>query len=810
MKRFLFLCSLWVFIALLVSACVGGNEPRETQTPIPEGMRAIDLEFSIVNASSYQPDAMRATTGADSEMPLSLAALLRATEEGDKDQDAYTPHQLNENKVERLDIFLYENGSSQSGSFFKHFTDTEVVRLSSASDTDPDTYKVRLLVPYSQIATYQGRDFHITIVANAKPETMEGITSLELLQKKIQEDDLVHLSSDKKPQPQAHFLMDGSGRTGVISFSDNCHTVANSIELKRAAAKIRLRVQDADIFDYQNGAKTKYVRIGTMQVKLISYVNKTSVVAGHPYTPGTREYHATDYRDMTPRTLPTREGNGSFIAPFPFYAYENSWEGEGDMRETYLIVKLRLRPESSPSDGGKDYFYRLPINYAKSIKGVTQEMLHRVSRNHLYDVLTQIEVLGSLSENEPMDVTSYVAIRPWNSPDVIDGTLTDAHYLVVKEKKPKMLNVDRYHIDYASDLPVEVKIEEVYCKYYDAEGKFVKKVEAASQTTIKLEGVHTDGRLVIEHTIPKNYLPLNIKLKVKQQGGDLEENVHVIQYPHRYLTYKKSTGRGGGKSFDESGKEIFADFRYHTTFGHRGQVNAIFTRITTLVPEAGEKIGNPENSSERGNTGEDAETGELISPQFVMATQYGMSSTIKQYNGQLYRPWYRSGHWHRSEFNTDYGPESSFFKREYPYRNHDKVTNRSFFYGNTQEVYQDYLDAGSRAKQYFEGEYGENKTYVEHYIDRHGRKQERKVRKEFQYPGHWRLPTAAELKVVAKIQADTNSEVKDLLRGQIYWCAEPGKGVRVLQSPYEKESIGETNVRLVFDTWKWDEEAAYE
>ncbi len=793
MKNCILRYSLWMLAALIFAACTHEQEPCEIGAPIPNGMGAIDFQLSIVNAPEEQQGVVRST---DKGEPLptfhSLRSLLRATEEaGDLDQEAYEPNRLNENKIERLDLFLCSTAAAPA--FFRHFPNSKVERLPSSSVSN--IHKVRILLPYEELATYEGHSFEVVVVANAKENSLAEVSSLDQLQQKVQEDNLQLMSGDE-PQAQPYFLMDGKGTTGTVHFSDNLYSMPTPVDLYRAAAKIRLRVQDADIHDYQNGKTTKYVRDENLQVKLVSYLNKTSLLAGHPYTPQSGDWQTSPYREVIPKKLPARDGKTDFLATFPFYSYESRWAAPGDDHEPYLLVKAKLRPESEPAGSGKNYYYRLPLNYSKSVDGVGADKLHRVARNHLYDILTRIEVLGSLSENEPMELASYVAIQPWNAPDLIDGTLTDAHYLLVKEKRPKMLNVDTYSIAYVSDMPVEVQLGDVYYEYYDVKGEYKKEV--VSSVKVDVEGPHTKGKLIVRQSVPVNYLPLYINFKVKQKGGNLEEDVHVVQYPHRYLTYKKSSGPRGGKSFDSEGRPIYADFRYHTTFGSEDRHNDIFTRITTLVPEDGEKIGNPLDPNADGNTAKDEQSGELISPQFIMATHYGISASVRQYSDTFDLAWQLV-----ELISAGFGPESSRFPKEYPYFSHYSGWNDS---EHDQWIHRNYKNAGSRAKRYFEGEYGANGTYTEHYCGKDSLKTQREVRKEFKYNGHWRIPTAAELRVIAKIQADPNSKVKELLQGEAYWCAETGKAVEVKKAPYNKVDKEKINVRLVFDTWKWDDE----
>lgn len=795
-----------IYLLLLLSSCVADQRVPQGFRPIPDGMKAIDINFSVTNAR--EPGEMRSTETGEALRTATWEGipLRAATEPGDQDQNAYSPEVLNENKIDKLDIFLVSKEEAAT-SFFKHFSDVQILEQPEADATEI-VYKVRVLIPSSEVSSYEGQDFDIFVVANAQGDLSE-ITSIAELKAKTQEDDLNLLESNT-PKPQPHFLMDGKGSTGTILFQDSRYAVTDPVALYRAAAKVRLRVsQEIEVIDMQNGTKTVYQQQGYLQVKLVSYLRKSSLLQGNPYTAQSGDWVSTPYRDLTPRTIPVQHPGSeeaAFLASFPFYAYESSWSaGPIDLQEAHLIVKAVLRPEGTDKEW-KEYYYRIPLNYGRAISEDDKGSLHRVDRNHLYDVLSKIEILGGKTEDEAVEISSYVSVQPWNNPDPIDGVIGEAQYLVVREKNPKILNEENYDIQYASSLPVEIKMIEAYYEYYDETGKYHKLIENPFAGTITAAEPHTGGLLKIHHPVPTNYLPLHIKFEVKQIGDELQDKlqdtVYAIQYPPRYVTYQFSKGLVGGKSYNPyTGQEIYADFRHHTPFGDDGLTNHIFTKITTLVARDGEKIGDPRDNRAPGNTETSAETSQIISPSFIMATQYGITRPTGQYNndGEI--------RWRFVNFAPNCGPYSSFYPREYPYYNYNYTQNG----GDWQDVYFNYADAGSRAKRYFEDEYGANGIYMEHYVDTYGYFSSREVGKEFKHSGSWRLPTAEELKAIAEIQANPKSPLKDLLTGDYYWCGERGCAVHVLdpKGEYPKKSRTndqETYTRLIFDVWQFPAE----
>lgn len=820
-----------IYLLLLLSSCVADQRVPQGGRPIPDGMKAIDINFSVTNAR--EPGEMRSTETGEALRTATWEgiSLRAATEPGDQDQSAYSPEVLNENKIDKLDIFLVSKAGAVT--FFKHFSNVQILERPTADATEI-VYKVRVLIPSSEVSSYEGQDFDIFVVANAQGD-LSAITSIDQLKAKTQEDKLNLIEGDK-PKPQPHFLMDGKGSTGTIQFQDRLHTVTKPIELYRAAAKIRLRVsQEIEVIDMQNGTKTAYDQQGNLQVKLVSYLHKSSLLQGKPYDAQSGDWISTPYRDLTPRTIPVKHPGSketAFLASFPFYAYESSWSaGLIDLQEAHLIVKAVLRPEGTDKEW-KEYYYRIPLNYGRAIPGVDEDSLHRVDRNHLYDVLSKIEILGGKTEDEAVEISSYVSVQPWNNPDPIDGVISTAQFLVVREKNPKILNEENYEIQYASSLPVEIKMEEAYYEYYKVVGgEYVKEKEDRIDTIVTVSKPYSGGLLHIHHKIPDNYLPLHIKFKVKQRGGKLEETVHAIQYPPRYVTYEKSTGLAGGKSFDpKTGNPIFADFRHHTEIGYKtgagvAQTNEMLTKITTIVPRDGEKIGDPRDETAPGNTATDEGSNEIIAPSFIIASQHGVIFPVRQYDGVETIGWmnYKTDKYGNSLFGNGYGPYSSYFPKEKPYYNYYYPPED---YGGP--VYRDYKDAGTRAKKYFEAEYGSNGIYTEYYSDHYNSvkwlngqgyyyygytEKERQVRKEFKHNGNWRLPTAAELRAIAEIQANPKSPLKGLFAGRYYWCGRDKYATNVQTSPYKSidytpYDISEYPVytRLVFDVWQFPAE----
>ncbi len=747
-------------------------------------------------------------------------------EPGDKENGLHEGAQLNENKIDNIELFVFDPAT---GNLVGRYTPSKQEPLPGGGIGSRATF----IIPKGDLPKLESKQLDYISVVNAQKPLAATITSKQVLYNVIQDDQnkLNPAPQSGKIAPQDKFLMDGVLRATLTWGNQVPSTNLGTIDLYRAAAKIRLRIDHIDVVDRQNGGNTQYViKPGSKpEVCLIHYTEKTKVVRSttSPYQTKASEWHNSEYRpmveiDFTALGYKNSKGGSKFYGTVPFYAYEHDWRTVST-NETYLRLKLTMRPkEAAATDSWVDYYYRIPVNYRKALGDVTDEMLHKLERNHLYDVLTSIEVLGSLNEDTPVDITAAIAIKPWNLIESVDGDLLDAQYLEVYDKSPIMAATDKVKVPYASSLPVDIQIDSVWYEYYDMRGVHYRREFSKTESNLyNIDGTKTwvskqtnakpwdgivikpsanylsNGEITIQHPVPVNYIPYHIKFTVKQIGGSLSQEVRVLQYPHRYVSGTRSGRFRNGKEalVDADGRVIqspvYADFRFQTIYGSFGkyqgdtklspQINEINFKITTVVSQNGELIGSPVDPT-TGKTKTDAASNKLISPQFIIASQYGMSTATYQRpkdvpSTSTTLP--RKLSFAFSAGAPGYGPLSTnFWGAQSPYLN---VSYNNYIYRNpdgllakNQNVACNYWDAETRCQEYFEGEYGTDGIYVEHYVDETDNWASRRIRKTFKHQGRWRIPTSAEMKIIDRMQGDANTEIRGLLFGSYYWVAEEG------------------------------------
>lgn len=790
-------------------------------------------------------------------------------EEGDKENGLHGISILNENKIESIELFVFDPMTEQ---LVGHYTPLRQEALTGEEIGSRATF----IIPKDDLPKLEGTPLDYIAVVNARKPIATSITTKAALYELIQDDQskLNPAPESGRIAPQDKFLMDGALQTTVTWGYQNPRAELGTIELYRAAAKIRLRIDHIDVKDYQNGIETQYVvKPGSVpEVCLVRYPEKTKVVRSDaPYQPNGSDWHNSAYRPMVETDFSalgytSSKVDGKFYGTVPFYAYEHNWSNVST-NETFLRLKLTMRPkEAKADDPWYNYYYRIPVNYRKALGKVTDAMLHKLERNHLYDVLTSIEVLGSRNEDTPVDITSNIAITPWNLIEAVDGELLKAQYLEVYDKYPIMADVSEVSIPYASSLPVEIQIDSAWYEYYDKRGVHYRREFSKTESKLyKINGTKTlvksesntpdwdgivitpsehylsNGVITIQHPVPVNYIPYHIEFTVKQKDGLLSQVVRVLQYPNRYVTGERSQRfRNGREQYvDEDGKKtpVYADFRYHSTLGVFGtyqgddrpspQVNDVNFKITTLVPREGERIGSPVDSE--GRTKSDHLSNQLISPQFIIASQHGMSLICYQRLANVPNGLSRE-RFATFDISADpaLGPLSSDFWGVYaPYIDPEDYNADTYTYyqktAKKQNIIGYYWDAETRCYEYFEGEFGTNDNYREYYnivgseTSGFTNWNWRTIHKEFKHQGRWRIPTSAEMKLIDEMQRDNNTEIEGLLFGSYYWVAEEGmvydfKNRKIIPaSEVPTYQVGTLQVptvyvRPIFDTYMYDEQ----
>lgn len=310
------------------------------------------------------------------------AAVTRAAvEDGSED--------LNENKIERLDLFVFKpdgsrvkqvtfNSADVKGSpttEYKHkeLTSTELTR----SDIDGnDLYLVANLDNWGNINNLN----------DLKEATINQATNFQYNQK------------------QSAFVMDAK----MLERKVTAGKIHLKFQLKRALAKIRLNVQD----DKGNAvAPTAYA------CQLMHYAADGAILAEGTSTNNSLN---TDAAASSKVTVPAVTQDNKAV----FYSYANRWIDKNKnpyaeepidvSKQTYILLKAKYN--------GKDYFYKVPVNkrlYESNDAATTDwtkyEPLYRLDRNTIYDVTAKVDREGGDTPENPAELNVLPTVLPWET-----------------------------------------------------------------------------------------------------------------------------------------------------------------------------------------------------------------------------------------------------------------------------------------------------------------------------------------------------------------------------------------------------------
>lgn len=312
------------------------------------------------------------------------AAVTRAgetTEDGSDD--------LNENKINRLDLFVFD----ATGKLVKSLA-LEDASVQGSPTTD---YKHKKLES-KQLKRSEITGNTLYLVANL--DNISGITTLDQLKAAT----INKAATFNHKAKQTSFVMDAKMEETKQIENGMIHI---KFQLKRALAKIRLNVQD----DKGNAvAPTEYA------CQLIHYAADGSILAEGTITNNALNTEAAASDKVT---TPEVTQNNKAV----FYSYANSWidtnkdpkkeEPIDVSKQTYILLKAKFN--------GKDYFYKVPVNKrlfegndAATTDWSLYEPLYRLDRNTIYDVTAKVDREGGDTPENPATLYVNPIVSDWD------------------------------------------------------------------------------------------------------------------------------------------------------------------------------------------------------------------------------------------------------------------------------------------------------------------------------------------------------------------------------------------------------------
>ena len=296
---------------------------------------------------------------------------------------------LNENKINRLDLFVFD----ATGKLVKSLplTDTSV-------QGSPTTEYKHKKLESDQLKRSEITGNTLYLVANL--DNISGITTLDELKAAT----INKAATFNLKAKQTSFVMDAKMEETKQIVNGTIHI---QFQLKRALAKIRLNVQD----DKGNAVLPK-----DYACQLIHYAADGSILAEGTSTNNSLN---TDAAASSKVTVPAVTQDNKAV----FYSYANSWINKDKnpyaeepidvSKQTYILLKAKYN--------GTDYFYKVPVNKrlyedndAATIDWANYEPLYRLDRNTIYDVTAKVDREGGDTPENPATLYVNPIVSDWD------------------------------------------------------------------------------------------------------------------------------------------------------------------------------------------------------------------------------------------------------------------------------------------------------------------------------------------------------------------------------------------------------------
>lgn len=423
---------------------------------------------------------------------------------------------LRENVVKNVDIF-----------FFSTDKKGEVARYYHREVGENGTV---LLETGNWKSKFTAASYDIYVVANfhqyddaSTPETETDLSRIKtwtaLVALSDTDPDIFKVENDRFENEDIYtgkkFMMDGK-KEGWTPGEGTDETIV--IYLARAAAKIVVNVSYTD--DFLVADRT----IVDVRKKLVRYAQDARVLAEADPIPILDLYGDADGAGMS--TSNYTEGSEVARKDVLYaYSYPNEWGDNVADQETYILMNIPYT-DGSQEDLYQNY-YKIPVRIFNTAADLC------LKRNTVYTINVTVDRVGNKEIDQPKKLTPTLSIAPWGNEEIAVGG-ESYKYLVVSEDEIDMHNVADTVVTFFSSSAVTVALESAY--YVDKYGTEVPLKESASDWySVDYDKSTLSGKLKIYSKIPDIVTARYVTLKVTNSDG-MEKTINIIQYPLEYIS----------------------------------------------------------------------------------------------------------------------------------------------------------------------------------------------------------------------------------------------------------------------------------
>lgn len=743
------------------------------------------------------------TTFQTSEANTLTLKLLCNDEEGSRSVD----NMDNEDKIDRLDVFLYPATASFDTPAAVSRTITVTANESTTVNIPLSNDEVDVLFPNNattcKIYVIANRPDATTLTAG-KNYTVNELKALTVTAN-------FAVFEDGQYQKQVNFVMDSdftddSDGNDVVTINRDTHALSGTVPLYRAASKITLEitaVTDVPVTDedgkqlYQkdesgnevtdaDGNKIPLVWEATttgMKVRLNDGVKATTIDnTVMSYTIQKTEDQNDYFSFASGNDVKLTESNPSWVHSPAFYSYPMDWSETATTKseEPYLTLIVPW-VRSDKAQSYESTYYQIPIST------ITEKLV----RNTHYHIKLKVSRLGSIVEEKPTVISpsSYIIV-PWQT-QTVDAYLQDYRYLMVEEKNITIYNEDELYIPYATSHKADIVVSSIEFYQQDITGadpvwEEIKSTEANYYSNLELVETAEGTQIYFKNELDNLYssptfdfTPYKVTFTIQHADNEnYKETVTITQYPAIYgvaeqnwdysnnynsdngaITNNVTSSRNGNNGFvfvnGYQDDEAYSGTDFFLTANGVGKISGTYSPnryVFTVSSVEGTNyvIGDPRENSVTYDA-DDAE----------WASAPSMTSTTKR------------------KLSNYYGTENSTRTRN--------MIAPKFRLASAYGA----LSTGNSGAKNLETLRKRCASY-----------------QEDGYPaGRWRLPTEAEFKFIMTQVNRTPATLPPMyLKGYDYWCAH-GLGKvgddGSVTVDYITESNSGNSTRCVYDEWYW-------
>ena len=604
---------------------------------------------------------------------------------------------LNENKLVSLDCYFYPTTGTGDDAKWHYRVELKdgAERLDTQT---PGVYTIENeLMPTGEMSNVFGSGANgsgvLYVIANYPNDdlpsgsNLTGSSIADLKQKIV----TTVWSQGVNWQAQSSFVMDGQ-----VTVNKSGTNITGTVELIRSAAKIELTISSVEA-SAKNGDKVYVPALGENgeTIGLTMHQAATQSQIANDWKNSALTYNADANSHISLAGYTFQKGAGTTYTQInPFYSYPTHW-GAGPSGETYLLLVVPWQEVETNADGSvkvddngvaipkegtkpQSCYYEIPIGKLSDGNVISEH----IERNRHYQISINIGTLGSFVEEKPVTLEPSYMVVNWTNGD-IEAQIKDQQYLVVDETNVEIFNQNVYDIAYASSHPVSAVITKItkpnYSKATAATVTIYNQSDGATTVTpaSTISGNKesftvsiVDGKVRLSHVLNNNntsdgfdYVPYDITVVVTNDA-DMSQTITYKQYPEMYISVTLNTDYSNDN--DDNGNRGFAWVNNSRTTlgdldgfgaGSNSNPNMITITTTALGADSDYIVGDPRvstiNNLNYNNwanvkdingttrqllyyypTDTSTAASNMISPQFRIASSYGVTSGISFDNAQ--------------------------------------------------------------------------------------------------------------------------------------------------------------------------------